>query len=174
FATAVAIPDQGVNLAAQQINPGQQTDGAVALIFMIAREGRVPAGLRRQVRSRGGDRLDTGLLVIGDDRHCLARLSFCGGSLLLDQLDLSIDAQNLRHLLLELRVAALQVIADLVRLYLLLIEDVAQSALSEVGKADVPRSRRMFVYMTGEKTRRPQLVRIAELLGLATGKVHNP
>ena len=26
FATAVAIPDEGVNLAAQQINPGQQTD----------------------------------------------------------------------------------------------------------------------------------------------------
>jgi hypothetical protein len=108
----------------------------------IAREGRVPAGLGRQVGGRGCDRLDTGLLVIGDDRNCIARLLFCGGSLLLDQLDLTIDAQNLRHLLLELRVAALQVIADLVRLYLLLIEDVAQSALSEVGKANVPCGRR--------------------------------
>ena len=174
FPTAVAILDEGVNLAGQQINPGQQADCAIALVFMIAREGRVPAGLRRQVGGRGCERLDTGLLVIGDDRNCIARLLFCGGSLLLDQLDLTIDAQNLRHLLLELRVAALQVIADLVRLYLLLIEDVAQSALSEVGKADVRCGRGMLAHMTGEQTRRPQLVRIAEFLGLAAGKVHHP
>src|ERR1700738_3115627 len=140
FATAVAILDEGVNLAGQQINPGQQAEGAMALVFMIAREGRVPARLGRQGGGRGGDRLNTGLLVIGDDRNCLARLLFCGGSLLLDQLDLTIDTQDLRHLLLELRVAALQVIADLVRLYLLFIEDVAQRALSQFGKADVPRS----------------------------------
>jgi hypothetical protein len=42
----VAILDEGVNLAGQQINPGQQADCAIALVFMIAREGRVPAGLR--------------------------------------------------------------------------------------------------------------------------------
>ena len=70
FATAVA----GVNLAGQQINPGQQADGAMALVFLIAREGRVPARLRRQVGGRGCERLDTGLLVIGDDRNCIARL----------------------------------------------------------------------------------------------------
>src|SRR6202040_2884678 len=38
FAAAMAVLDEGVNLAVQQINPGQQTDGAVALVFMIARE----------------------------------------------------------------------------------------------------------------------------------------
>jgi hypothetical protein len=32
------------NLTGKQINAGQQTDGAVALIFMIAREGRLHAG----------------------------------------------------------------------------------------------------------------------------------
>ena len=53
----------------------------MALVFMIAREGRVPARLRRQVGGRGSDRLNTGLLVIGDDRNCIARLLFCGGSL---------------------------------------------------------------------------------------------
>ena len=35
FAAAVAIPDEGMNLTGKQINAGQQTDGAVALIFMI-------------------------------------------------------------------------------------------------------------------------------------------
>ena len=47
FATAVAIPDQGVNPSGQQINSRQQTDGAFALVFMIARKGRVHAGLGR-------------------------------------------------------------------------------------------------------------------------------
>ena len=39
---------------------GQQTDRAVALILMIARECRMLAWLGRQVRSRGRDRLDAG------------------------------------------------------------------------------------------------------------------
>jgi hypothetical protein len=65
FAAAVAIPDEGMNLTGKQIDAGQQTGGAVALIFMIAREGRLHAGLRRQVRGDVRDRLDTGLLVIG-------------------------------------------------------------------------------------------------------------
>jgi len=67
FATAVAIPDQGVNPSGQQINARQQTDGAFALVFMIARKGRVHAGLGRQVRCRGGDRLNARLLVIGEN-----------------------------------------------------------------------------------------------------------
>ena len=51
FAAAVAILDQGMDLAGEQINAGQQADRAVALIFMIAREGRVRAGLGRQIRA---------------------------------------------------------------------------------------------------------------------------
>src|SRR5208337_3244097 len=141
FAAAVAVLDEGVNPAGEQVDAGQQTDRAVALILVIAREGRVLARLGRQVRSRGRDRLDAGLLVIGDDRHRIARLFFCGGRRLFDELHLAIDAQNLRHLLLELRVAAFQVIADLVRLYLPLVEDVAQRALSQFGKAGMPLSR---------------------------------
>src|SRR5512138_557567 len=49
FAAAVAILDESMNLASQQIDAGQQT---TTLVFMIAREGRVHAGLRRQVRRR--------------------------------------------------------------------------------------------------------------------------
>jgi tetrahydromethanopterin S-methyltransferase subunit F len=41
---------------------------------MIAREGRVQAGLGRQVRSRRDDRLDTGLFV---KRFTTASLGFC-------------------------------------------------------------------------------------------------
>ena len=74
LAAAVAILDQGVDLAGEQIDAGQQADRAVALVFVIAREGRMHAGLGRQVRGRRCDRLDAGLLVIGDDRHRIARL----------------------------------------------------------------------------------------------------
>ena len=174
FAAAVAVLDQGVNPAGEQVDPSQQTDRAVALILMIAREGGVLAGLGRQVRGRGRDRLDTGLLVIGDDRHRIARLLFCGGRRLLDELHLAIDAQNLRHLLLELRVAAFQVIANLVRLYLSRIEDVAQRALSQLGKAGMPLRRPVLACVAGEKSCRPQFVRIAEVLGLAAGEIRNP
>jgi hypothetical protein len=74
FAAAMAILDQRMDLAGDEVDAGQQADCAVALIFMIAREGRVQAGLGRQVRSRRGDRLDTGLFVAGNDRHCIAWL----------------------------------------------------------------------------------------------------
>ena len=77
FAAAMAILDESVNLAGKEVDPGQQTDRAVALILVVAREGRVLAGLGRQVGSRGGDRLDAGLLIIGDDRHRIARLLLC-------------------------------------------------------------------------------------------------
>ena len=44
LAAAMAVLDQGVNLAREQIDTGQQTDCAVALVLVIAREGRMFAG----------------------------------------------------------------------------------------------------------------------------------
>ena len=90
FAAAVAIPDQRVDLAGEQIDAGQQADRAMTLVFMIAREGLMDAGFGRQVRGRGGERLDTGLLVIGNDRHRIARL-LRGGRGLLENPDLAVD-----------------------------------------------------------------------------------
>lgn len=150
FAAAVAVPDEGVNLAGEQVDAGQQADRAVALVFMIARKGRVHAGLGRQVWCRGGRRLDTGLLVIGKDGHRIAGFLFGRSRGLLDELHLAIDTQDFRHLGFELGITAFQVIADLVRLDLLRIEDVAQRALSELVKAGIPLSRSMFSHMASE------------------------
>ena len=141
---------------------------------MIAREARMFAGLRRQVWGGRSERLNARLLVIRDDRHFIAGLLFCGGRGLSNELDLAIDAQNLRHLLFELRVASFQVIAHLVRFYFLPIEYVAQRALSQFGKAAVPLCRALLARMAGEESRCPQFVRIPEFLGLAAGEVHNP
>jgi len=158
FATAMAVPDEGVNLTGEQIDAGQQTDCAVALVLVIAREGRMPARLGRKVWGRVGDRLDTGLLVIGENRHRIARFLFGGRRSLFDELHLAIDAQNFRHLLLEFGIAAFQVIADLVRLYLLLIEYLAHRPLNQLGKAGVPLRRPMLARMASQQSRRPQLV----------------
>jgi hypothetical protein len=58
FAAAMAIPDQGMDLASEEVDAGQQADRAVALVFVLAGEGRMHAGLGRQVRGCGCDRLD--------------------------------------------------------------------------------------------------------------------
>jgi hypothetical protein len=87
---------------------------------------------------------------------------------------MTIDAQNLRHLLFELRVTSFQVVAHLVWLYFLPIEYVAQRTLSQFGKAAVPLCRALLARMAGEEPRRPQFVRIPEFLGLAAGEVHDP
>ena len=104
----MAVLDQGVDLAGDEIDAGEQADRAVALVFVIAGEARVRAGLGRQVRGRRRDRLDAGLLVVGDHRHRRARLRLrCRGSFFQD-LHLAVDAQHLRHLFFELGVAAFQ------------------------------------------------------------------
>src|ERR1700676_983485 len=111
---AVAISDEGMNLPGEQIDPGQQTERAMAFVLMITREGRVDAGYRRQIGRGCCDGLDSRFFVIGDDRYRLARFLSLGG--LFQDLDLAINAQNLRHLLLELGVATFQIVSHLVRL----------------------------------------------------------
>ena len=41
LAAAVAISDERVDLAGEQINPGQQAERAMTFVLMIAREGRM-------------------------------------------------------------------------------------------------------------------------------------
>ena len=163
---AMAILDQGVNLTGEQIDAGQQADRAVTLVFMIAREGRMGAGLGRQIRRRRGNRLDAGLFVIRDDRHRIAwlLLGCCRG--LLNDLHLAVNTQNLRHLLLEFGIAALQVVAHFVRLHFLLVEDLAHRTLHQLAKTGVPFRRSMLARMPSQQPRGPQFVRIPQLLRL--------
>ena len=59
---------------------------------MVAGEGGVDTGLGRPVRRRGGDGLHAGLLVIGDNCHRLIGGLRLGGCLL-ENLDFAVDAQ---------------------------------------------------------------------------------
>ena len=60
------------------------------------------------------------------------------------------------------------------RLYLLLIEDLAQSALNQLAKAGVPFGRSMLARVTSQKPRRLQFVRIAQVLRPAAGQRDQP
>ena len=43
LAAAVALPDERVDLAGEQIDPGQQAERAMAFVLMIPREARMAA-----------------------------------------------------------------------------------------------------------------------------------
>ena len=62
----------------------------------------------------------------------------------------------------------------LVRLDFLLAEDLAHRALNQPGETFVPRRRAMLACVTCQKPRRPQLMRIAVLLGLVARQRHQP
>src|ERR1700678_2388564 len=80
LAAAMAVFDQGVDLAGKQIDPGQQAERAMALVLMIARDCRVGARHRRQIRRCGRDRLDSRLLAWrGDRRGCLEAVASLAG-----------------------------------------------------------------------------------------------
>ena len=72
LSAAVAILDEGMDLAGEQINPGQQAERAMAFVLVIARKGGVDARLGRQIGRCGCDGLDSGLFIAGDDRHRLS------------------------------------------------------------------------------------------------------
>jgi len=144
--------------------PANRLQRSVSNIFVIARHTVVTQRLRRQVRCRRSDRLYAGLFVVGDDRNCRDFPRSRGGGLL-QQLDFTIDAQDFRHLLVEQGIAAFQIIAHLVRLDFIRGENFAQRALSKIGEAFVSRRRPMFVNVSRQQPRRPQLVRIPEILG---------
>src|SRR6516225_11262099 len=71
LSTAVAVSDEGMNLPGEQIDPGQEAERAMTLVFMVTREGWVNTRHGRQVRSRRCDGLNARFLIIGHDRHRL-------------------------------------------------------------------------------------------------------
>src|SRR5246127_5376199 len=96
LATAVAIPDERVDLAGEQIDPGQQAERAMAFVLMIPREARMAAWYWREIRCSLGDGLDSTLLVVRDDRDRLLRFLRLGG--FFQGLGPAVDTQNFRIL----------------------------------------------------------------------------
>src|SRR5262245_1534367 len=74
----------------------------------------------------------------------------------------------------KLGIALFQVVAHLVRLHFLLIENLADRALRQVGEAGMPLRRSMLAGVAGEKPRRPQFMRIAQFLRLPASQRRQP
>ena len=60
LAAAVAVSDERMDLAGKQVDSGQQAQRAMTFVLVIPREGRVDAGLGRQIGCCGCDGLDSG------------------------------------------------------------------------------------------------------------------
>src|SRR2546430_14564708 len=112
---AVAVSDKRMDLPGKQVDSSQQAQRAMTFVLVIRRKGGMDAGHTRQIGCRRCDGLDSRLFVVGNDRHSLDGFARLGGGSL-QNLDLAINAQNLRHLLLELGLATFQIVAHLVRL----------------------------------------------------------
>jgi hypothetical protein len=165
----MAILDAGENLARAQVDPGEQAQRAMALIFMVTR----PACMKPRLRDRSGAVLliawMPGFFLVGDDRD--VRLdSFA----LTQDRDLAIDPQHFRHLPLEGLVAALEVVADLVRLHVVSVEDLADRGLRQAHQAGMPCCPGRLLDVSRQQPRGPKLVRISQLLGLLAGQGHHP
>ena len=101
LAAAVALPDERVDLAGEQIDPGQQAERAMAFVLMIPREARMAAcGTGGKSGAVVAMAWISRLLVVRDDRDRLLRFLRLGSGFFQD-LDLAVDTQNFRHLGLE-------------------------------------------------------------------------
>ena len=156
LARAVAVFDAGVNLSREQVDPRQQAQCPKPLVFVVARNARMLARYRRQVR-RGVGR-SPGCPASRHKRRTRrsARSASPPPLQLWEQLwgalasrrsqdgNLLINTQDFRHLGLELRIPPLQVVPHFVRLHLLLGEQLANRALRDPRQAGVPRCRAML------------------------------
>src|SRR6202051_4556526 len=61
LSATVAVSDERINLPGKQVDSGQQAKRAMTFVLVIPREGRVDAGLGRQIGCRRCDRLDSRL-----------------------------------------------------------------------------------------------------------------
>src|SRR6266545_2247557 len=92
----------------------------------------------------------------------------------LQDLDFTIDAQDLRHLLFELGVAIFKIVTHLVRLDCLLAKDLAHRSLDQIGQTRMPRRQPVFARMARQEPRCPQLMWMAVVLGLVARQRHQP
>jgi hypothetical protein len=172
FATAMAVFHQSLDLAGQQVDAGQQADRAEALIFMIAGEGRMLAGLQRQVRCRGGKRLDPWLLVKVKPHKVRYYLERCDPEFKEKMAEVLCVYRQVK--ILKETAAASNQRRGCDHLLFPRIEDLAHRALDQLIKACVALRGPMLPRVVGQKPGRPQLVRIPQVLRIPTGQRHQP
>src|SRR5215813_9243867 len=135
---------------------------------MIALRRGVGARNRRQIRSSIADRLNTALLIIGEDDDFARVIALRGGRA--PHLDPAVNAKHFGHFWLELGVAPLRVIADLVRLDLMCSQNLTDCSLGEFRQARMASLGPVITRMRGQQAGRPQLVGYPNATGLAQAR----
>jgi hypothetical protein len=87
---------------------------------------------------------------------------------------LPVDVQHLLHLHVKLGVAALQIILDLMRLHGLRAQNLGNRSARQVLQTRMAGGPAMLADVLGQQARRPQLLRVPQLLGLLAGQRHHP
>ena len=146
----------------------------MAFVLMVTSKGGMHARLGRRIRRRRRDGLDSRLLIVGDDCQRLSPLLLRFGRGFFQYFNFAIDAQHLRHLLLELSVAVFKIVTHLVRLDFLLAEDLAHGTLDQMRQTLVPGRGSTFARVACQEARRSQFMRIAVVLGFVARQRHQP
>src|SRR5664279_691553 len=169
---AVTVLHAGEDVARVEVDPGQDRHGAMADVFVVAPEGSGLARDWRQIRRGQSECLDTRLLVDADGVDRIGPV-LVNDSLGVDR-DVPIHHQDLVHLAIEVRIATLQVVRDLVGLDVDLVEDAPDGALARVGQTRKARRLGVFGHEPREAGDRPQLRGQPMLSGLGAGDAHDP
>ena len=85
-----------------------------------------------------------------------------------------VDKQNVSQFSVELRIAPLQIVADLVRSQFVSLENFGNRASRQLRQAWVTFRRAVSAGMAGKQPGRPQLLRVAQFLRLAACQRHHP
>ena len=169
---AVTVLHGREDVARVEVDPGQDRHGAMADVFVVAPDALRLARDRRQVGCRQSKCLDPRLLIDADGVDRIGPV-LVTGSLGLDR-DVPVDHQDLVHLAVEVRIAALEVVGDPVGLDVDLIEDAPDGALARMGQTRKARRLGVVGHEPREARDRPQLRGQAMLAGLGAGDAHDP
>ena len=127
---------------------------------------------RRQIRRRIGNRLHPRFLI---DRNREHEPTFGRAHPLRRfHAQLPIHQQHLAHFRLKIRVPPFEVIANLVRLELLLVQNPLHRSFASMDQSGMATRFRHLANVLGQCPPGPQLRRIPQLLRLGTGQMHDP
>jgi len=164
------VDNLSMHFAIEQVDASHQAYRPMTNILIIPRHTGLFARHGGQVRRGIANCLNTWLLIIGQNSHHGGNILSC----FTQQRNFFVYVEDLGHLLFELLITPLQIVADLVRSNLVLRQNLRHGTTRQLQQAGMPSGLTVFLNMFCQKTRRPQLVRVAEVLWLLTGKIDNP
>jgi hypothetical protein len=165
----VALGHGMMDMAGDEVDSRRKRDRAQPLVFMITLHGSVLAWPGRQIRCGGGNRLDAGFLIVGDHGNRPFRLRQIS-----QHVRRRVNVQDFGFALVKVRVAAFEVVAHLVRLDRLTVQDVMHCARCGFRQAGMTGDGSVAARMRRQQTQRPEFVRIAALFRFDAGLADQP